>query len=379
MSTQAETGAPAFRLGYRPELDGVRGIAILLVLLHHAGTAPVGGFLGVDLFFVLSGFLITLLLAQEWEETGTISLKAFYMRRVLRLVPALLAFILVLLVLGWCGGPACLRLGNELWFTLGYCLNWAIAYGWTSYRSPLVIAWSLSIEEQFYILWPPLFRSALRRARARSSIVAVLVLLVLGVACWREWTLVDWLKGFPANLYLQGLTPQDVFPRSLFFKLYYSSHTRADGLLLGCIFGLLVAWRLVDDRLRWLFRAVGFAVLLGLVACLMQVNARDLRLFTVNLTLINLGFALCVFNLVRWPGDWSLSLLRLAPMVWLGKISYALYLWHYAFYVWVENERIQGWTGPVVIVVGSILTATLSYFIVERPALKLKKRWKTFA
>lgn len=377
MSTQEQSEDRAFRLGYRPELDGVRGVAILLVLLHHACPFPIGGFLGVDLFFVLSGFLITSLLAQEWEKAGSISLKAFYMRRVLRLLPALLALILFLLVLSWAGGPPSLRLGNEVWFTLGYCLNWAIAYGLTSHHSPLVIAWSLSIEEQFYILWPPIFRVALKRQAARGSIVVVLAFLVVAVACWREWTLIDWLNGFPLSLSLQGVSAPDLFPRTLFFPLYYSSHMRADGLLLGCIFGLLAAWRMVGPGYRWLCRAGGALALAALIACILTVNARDMRLFTVNLTLINFCFALCLFNLVSWPGSLSVALLRLPPMVALGKISYALYLWHYPFYVWIDSMGMKGWEGSVAIVAGSILAATLSYFLVERPFLRLKHRFKS--
>src|SRR5688572_4557652 len=170
-------GVEPFTLGYRPYLDGVRGVAILLVLVCHIPNLPLqGGFIGVDLFFVLSGFLITSLLLEEWRATGNVSLGAFYARRALRLVPALL------LVLGAAVLLSELResrtAANATWtsalMTLFYSANWFLAYG--AYpRKELSATWSLSVEEQFYLLWPLLLLVMLRLRCSRRTMAGVVI------------------------------------------------------------------------------------------------------------------------------------------------------------------------------------------------------------
>src|SRR6266700_848849 len=150
-----------FHLGYRRWLDGLRGLAILMVLAFHLGFVP-GGFLGVDVFFVLSGFLITTLLAEEWQARGSISLKHFYLRRALRLLPALAVLLTVcalakLLTRPWSETVA---FGKEIVGVAGYLANWPSLHG-VPMRT-LGYTWSLSVEEQFYLLWPILFLGMLR-------------------------------------------------------------------------------------------------------------------------------------------------------------------------------------------------------------------------
>ena len=190
-----------------------------------------GGFFGVDVFFVLSGFLITSLLVQEWEREGSISLKDFYIRRVLRLMPAVFTLILVI------GGFALIFLDKRraietyqgIWLTLSYASNWLYAFDYFSANNPLGITWSLAIEEQFYLTWPLLLSLALRFKLGRRWILYILALSIAIISLHRK-ILVE--QG--ANI----------------LRLYYASDTRADTLLIGCLVGLLVSWNLLPHNRR---------------------------------------------------------------------------------------------------------------------------------
>src|SRR4030042_5470516 len=223
---------PGLKLGYRPELDGLRGISILLVYIHHLYSPLMpGGFFGVDVFFVLSGFLITSLLVQEWGRKGSISLKDFYIRRALRLMPALLLLILIT------GGFALILLDKKgaietyqgIWLTLAYASNWFIAFGYFTANNPLGITWSLAIEEQFYLTWPISLSLALRIKLGRRWIICVLAFAVMIIPLHRRLLIEQ-----GANI----------------FRLYYSSDTRADALLVGCLAGLLFSWNLLPNNKR---------------------------------------------------------------------------------------------------------------------------------
>ena len=161
---------PPFRLGYRPALDGLRGIAILAVLAFHSRAFFLeGGFIGVDLFFVLSGFLITVLLVQEKAKHGRIDFKAFYIRRALRLLPAMLGLLTALwvatLVLGDRFATDAALMGKVMAVTLAYVPNWVLAFDLGAWPSALTHVWSLAIEEQFYLLWPALLVACLSARR----------------------------------------------------------------------------------------------------------------------------------------------------------------------------------------------------------------------
>ena len=178
-------GSPEpFNLGYRPALDGLRGVAVLAVMVYHSGLIR-GGFLGVDVFFTLSGFLITTLLLEEYARTGTLAIGRFYIRRALRLLPALVAFLIF-----W-GGVILTRIPSEYWSVLGgyllgvlgYVANWLYIY-WR----PLGVfshTWSLAIEEQFYLVWPVLLFLLLRWVRRAPWIVAGLLAAAAGSLAWR--------------------------------------------------------------------------------------------------------------------------------------------------------------------------------------------------
>jgi peptidoglycan/LPS O-acetylase OafA/YrhL len=210
-----------------PSLDGLRGLAILAVMLNNARYLP-GGFLGVDIFFVLSGFLITALLLQEWQRTGTIRLGAFYARRALRLLPALFALLALVLV-----APGLFYLAARPWKDAAiaalYATNWVNAF---SLRNMAILdhTWSWTVEEQFYVLWPPL----------------VPVLLALRVR--RRWILSMVLLGISVSTRLRLLLWDG--PASI-KRLYYGLGTRLDALLVGCLVALLVSSDLIPRPWRW--------------------------------------------------------------------------------------------------------------------------------
>ena len=178
----------SFELGHRRALDGLRGVAVLAVLGFHGGVPFMrGGFLGVDVFFVLSGFLITSLLYEEWRRTGAIRLRAFYMRRVLRLLPALILLLLALTIyaiwLPWPDQRA--RLRAEIAFTLLYVANWALAFRLVPDLGFLAHAWSLAIEEQFYLVWPLALLLLLRSGVRLPRVIALVMLAIVASAAWR--------------------------------------------------------------------------------------------------------------------------------------------------------------------------------------------------
>src|SRR4051794_37061372 len=225
-----------------PALDGLRGVAVLGVVLYHAGVGALsGGFLGVDLFFVLSGFLITSLLVLEWRTRGRIALGAFWARRARRLLPALLLVLVAVALLDrWGGDGTPIATRGDIGATLGYVQNWHLLAGGNGYfeqsalPSPLQHAWSLSIEEQFYLLWPLLLGALLAGAAAGRSAGRRL----------RRALLVTIAAAAASAVAMAVLHPAGADPS----RVYYGTDTRACSLLLGS--ALAVALSLWADHLR---------------------------------------------------------------------------------------------------------------------------------
>ena len=315
----------AERVAYRPELDGLRGIAIALVIGSHAQIPGFGGgaAAGVTLFFVLSGYLITSLLVAERDRLGRIDLRAFYVRRALRLLPALYTVTIVVLVgyaLGlWANVPAT---ASGIVGMLAYVGNWTAAAGFSS--GVLGHTWSLAVEEQFYILWPLALILGLRYADRR--IVAVVALAVaVAVLPWR--------------LHVATTTAG--------YRTFLGTDTNADSLLLGCAIAIL------QPRLS---KLTGLAGIVGLlvVSELWRSSADTVPMFSLGAVTSALAVAACP-TLLAWR-----------PLVYLGRISYGLYLWHHLL-IW------SGIPWPVVLL-GAMAIASVSYRYVERPFLRLKDR-----
>jgi peptidoglycan/LPS O-acetylase OafA/YrhL len=227
-------GGQAPKLAYEPALDGLRGVAIALVVSWHAFGWPVRGFLGVQLFFVLSGFLITTLLLQEWQRTGSISLPSFYRRRALRLLPALAVLLLTYVfaqVVREVFDPHSLALGVALRSALiaaFYVTNVAQAAG-VVLPVPLNHLWSLAAEEQFYLLWPFLLVGALRRGVPRRLVEAGLVIGIVLVALQR------------LHLSLGDASRA---------RLHYGPDVSFDAILIGCLLGIWFAAGAAPRALR---------------------------------------------------------------------------------------------------------------------------------
>jgi peptidoglycan/LPS O-acetylase OafA/YrhL len=349
-----------FKLGQRPCLDGVRGLAILLVVLYHFSMDSFGGgFIGVDLFFVLSGFLITTLLLEEWQETGFISLKAFYARRALRLLPVLIVVLLAVVAASAMteAAQAASAMSTAALMTLFYSANWFLAY--KAYpRGELSPTWSLSVEEQFYIVWPVLLFLLLRLGASRRAIATVVAVALLASAAARGilWTTT----------------------RS-FERVMFGADTHADGLLAGVLAALLLSWRGVP-RSAGALRALNGAalVLLGCIGIFVHYGwVGDAYMFLGGYLALNLGAVVLVVCLLASPSAGLRRLFEFAPLVWIGRVSYGVYLWHFAA-PWLLSRSglaIGGGYWPAAVAL-TFAAAAASFYGLERPILKLKRRFE---
>lgn len=346
-----------FKLTYMPCLDGMRACAVMAVMLHHS-RAPfsAGGFIGVDIFFVLSGFLITQLLLTEYAKTGRISLAQFYIRRALRLLPALFLFLaLMLLFSGMFGGFITTAIDAGL--VLGYVANWSKALG---FGRPVFMShcWSLSIEEQFYLLWPTLFLGVLAFGRTPRRMVVMIGTLV--AASLLERTLL-----FMAH--------------ADSWRLYTGLDTRADSLLIGCALAFLLAYYGVPNpgsRLGTLSAWGAHVAVVLLLLTMKFVLWRTPLVQTLGFTVIALLAATVVFYLTVHPTSWMRRLLELPLLVGIGRISYGLYLFHWPPIRWMNEHEMSRWTVMAIGFPLAFAIATLSYVYIERPALRLKERFR---
>jgi peptidoglycan/LPS O-acetylase OafA/YrhL len=326
------------RLGYRPALDGVRAIAILPVILVHYYSWPRAGWLGVEVFFVLSGFLITTLLLEEHRQTGTVDLRAFFIRRARRLLPALFAMLLAYLLItaiaaATLRSPAPLRFGLiQVAIGVSYVGNFISA--WIPGSVHLGHLWSLALEEQFYVVWPPVLIVLLRRRVRGSRLFMGLIVAAAGIWALRVGL---WLGG--AGLRHLGGTPE----------------VSADSLLIGCAAGVAYVHGL---------RPAAWARQLGTPALVVAVAY---LLFGPNRLAVDVGwsgwplwktpFAVVVAVAVIAAVSGS-RVLSLPPLVFTGRISYGLYLWHLPIVFVIPK--------PLVALPLTFAVATSSYYLLER-------------
>jgi len=356
----ASETAAGFHLGYRRWLDGLRGLAILMVLAFHLGFLP-GGSLGVDVFFVLSGFLITTLLAEEWQRRGSISLKAFYLRRALRLWPAfitLLVFCVLSSFLAASAEEAAIR-RREVIVAGCYVVNWP-----NLHKTPMFLlghTWSLSVEEQFYLLWPLSLYLMLRWKLPRRRILVLVCAGILGSALLR------------LGLYRAG---RDLGHGPDIIRLYMGLDTRADSLLTGCLVGLLATWGLLPRSRRFVFWA-GLASLLSVAGLGFLAWRRCLEhsqyyhgLFTVAAMMVGV----IIVRQLSAPSRLGKFVLQSAPLVGLGRISYGLYLYHIPILAFLLRTGLPPLAMALAAAGLTLATALLSYYCIERPCLRLKDR-----
>ncbi|PYS67146.1 MAG: hypothetical protein DMF69_23945, partial [Acidobacteria bacterium] len=344
-----------FKSQHIPALDGLRGVAILLVIIHHQ-LIPLslnGGFLGVDLFFVLSGFLITSLLVKEFDATNSISLTKFYTRRVLRLAPALLLYLCVVLYLTYRQHPEEFKHELKLVFlSLTYLTNWRLAFGWDYSLDPTAIIWSLSIEEQFYLLWPPLLLLALWSKANRNHIVVALGFCILGIAVHRY------------SLFSHGAELN---------RMYYGSDTRADAPLVGCLVALLSLSRItVTKRVKAALNLGAFFSACLLIYLVATSAFTDHFLYRGGYTLVASASGLLVWHLAAADESFMTRILEFYPLRWFGLISYGLYLWHWLLLREVSFYRWVGEKDTAVRFVAAIVISAASFYLVERRFTRLK-------
>ncbi len=345
---------------YQPALDGLRAFAVTAVILYHLGYRWLGGgFLGVDAFFVLSGFLITTLLLTERAAAGRVSLSAFWARRARRLLPAL--FLLLVVVVLYAGTTmSALQLDDlrgDALASLFYVANWHFIATNQSYfalftqPSPLQHLWSLAIEEQFYLLWPLIVVGVL--LLARGSRRALTIVTVAGIVISQICMAVLYSDSNPS-------------------RAYYGTEARAHTLLVGCLLALILSGRLesgVTGRLR---RALAATGVLAFAVCLVMFSKTTAgpRLFYG----VDLAFAILVAIVIAaavQPAGVLRSFLGLGPFRYVGRISYGLYLWHWPVIVFVTAES-TGLAGRALIALRLTITVACtlaSYYLVERPVL----------
>lgn len=360
------THARGANLGYRPSLDGLRAVAVVAVMLYHGGVPWArGGFLGVDVFFVLSGFLITSLLVQEWTRAGRIGLRAFWWRRARRLLPAMMVVLVAVAGYAFVASSSQPHLRGDSLATLGYISNWWFIESGQSYfdqfmePSPLRHTWSLAIEEQFYIVFPLLLVALLGRLRLGIQGLR-LVLLSAALAS----------AALMAVLYEPLADPS---------RVYYGTDTRLQALLLGAVLALIPSVNLsatplysqVGGRLvrlpGWGF--VAWVALSGLLV--MFTLARELApwMYRGGFLLAAALAGVLIAAVSKSPGSTLGRLLSWRPVVAIGVVSYGLYLWHWPVYVAVSHER-TGLDGLALLALRFALTgllAFLSFRFVEEP------------
>ncbi|HVJ92028.1 MAG TPA: acyltransferase family protein [Labilithrix sp.] len=340
-------------------LDGLRGLALLGVLLFHSNKLLPGGYLGVDLFFVLSGYLITALLLAEHRMTGRIALAAFWVRRARRLLPALLALIPAVALYGWLfAKPDELsRIRGDALATLGYVANWRAIFAQKSYwelfatPSPLEHTWSLSIEEQFYVIWPVIVMFLCASDRTGRSSKRRLFVLTLTLAA------------------LSMVAMRVLFDPAKTSRVYLGTDTRMAGILAGAALATLIppSTTFEAKTIRKL-DALGIVAALGLGVAWWKLEGENPFLYKGGLWLTE--FAALVLIVCAVSGDESIVARALAfrPLTLLGTISYGLYLWHWPVNVFFSAPRfdIGGWIRPVQFSV-AFAVAIASYRFLERP------------
>ncbi|MFE4914034.1 acyltransferase family protein [Streptomyces sp. NPDC056652] len=356
----------ALRAGGRVQgVDGLRALAVAVVIVYHLepGLLP-GGALGVDVFFTISGFVITRLLLAEFARTGDVAMRSFYWRRWLRLVPALLAVCAVCAVLAlttrlpsFDGAWAAIVLAATFLMNIVRAAQPGI---YSSDTSLLSHTWSLSVEEQFYLVWPPVLVLLLRRVGARTVLLCAAVLCLLPVV----WRLILWNP-------------------TAAHRIYNGVDTRADQLLAGALLAVLVARLHRDDpRLaalrRWSARlawpALGVLALIVAYVPMTGANAWTMPWYTVGFLVTAVLSAMVVAALELQPRTWLSRGVSLAPLVWVGRnLSYGLYLWHYPLSRLVSDLGVDDAWHATATVTASLLAATASHYLIEKPLTRRKR------
>jgi len=343
-----------------PGIDGLRAVAVAAVLLYHLPVSWLpGGFLGVDVFFVISGFLITSLLTAEVQRTGRIGLGAFWRRRARRLLPALFFMLVIVVTVATIFARDALSLlASDLPAVLGYFTNWWLLFHHVSYfqsvgRPPLVLhLWSLAVEEQFYLLWPLIVLLAVGRHGRTRRVGWVALVGAVASSVWM------------AVLFQTSQDPS---------RVYFGTDTHAGGLLLGAALGIAFPpWSrssTVTASARRLMGAVGLAAFGGLVALMVILNQYATFTYRGGLQLATVLTAVVIL-VATHPAVRGARVLATPALQWIGKRSYAIYLWHWPIFELTRpgiDVSLSGWPLTAVRLALVAVASDLSYRLVEQP------------
>ncbi len=349
---------------YIPGLDGLRALAVFAVVLYHMSASFLpSGLLGVTIFFVLSGYLITGILIREWHKTKSINLPKFWLHRIRRLFPAIVCVIAVSLVLCAFLAPDMLtKLRRDLFAALFWFTNWWYIFQDVSYfdamgaPSPVTHFWSLAIEEQFYLIWPPvlllLFRKGFKKRTIQWGIVAAALISVVLMMV----------------LYVPEGDPS---------RVYYGTDTRVFSLLIGAWFAFVFPPKRLcgegkhglPEATRRIVGIVGIVALVGLICLMVFVNAYSPFMYYGGILLTSVLTALMIMAIVN-PETALARVFSFAPIVYIGKISYGIYLWHYPLLLLMNDFNSTEATHPLMYalqMVVIVIVSMISYHFVEQP------------
>jgi peptidoglycan/LPS O-acetylase OafA/YrhL len=346
------------RWAYQPPLDGLRALAVAAVFAYHLDYAwATGGFLGVDTFFVLSGFLITSLLLNEYARDRTISLVSFWARRARRLLPAL--FVVLIAVAAYAAFLADSStlddLRSDMFATLFYGANWRFVSSGQSYfalftdASPLRHAWSLAIEEQFYLVWPLIVFGCLRLAKgSRRVLAAVCIGGTILSALWMAW----------------------LYDSADLSRAYYGTDSHAQLLLVGALLAIVLSrWSPQRPGAVAASHAGGIFAIGFMFVSFALVDDNDAFMYRGGYLVFAIAVSLLIMSVIQPERTVLRAGLSLAPIVWVGRISYGIYLWHWPAIVILSPDRtgIDGVPLDLLRIAVTLALATASFYLLELP------------
>lgn len=360
---------------YIPAIDGLRALAVIAVMLYHLGFSWIpGGFLGVDLFFVISGYVITRLLLDSIEQSGGLDLRGFYLARARRLLPALLfTVITTTIAIGIWAPDTIKRFLTDIPFALTGTMNWWLVARQQDYfesigRAPLLQhTWSLAVEAQFYLLWPLILYFVLKRlGKSRIPIAALVIAGASGVA-----------------LFLVSLS-LDASNTSKVSHVYFGTDTHSIGLFLGA--ALAVSWipqnftTNVSKKAQDFIDGIGVFGFIGIIATFLLIDESKPTLYKIAFPLAALFGASIIMSVVH-PASRFAPILQSPVLVWIGQRSYAIYLWHWIiFQVTRPSVDLAGqmWALYALRILIVFALADISLRFVEQPIRRgALKNWTT--
>ncbi|MDA1644594.1 MULTISPECIES: acyltransferase family protein [unclassified Bacillus cereus group] len=345
---------------YMVGLDSLRGLAILGVILYHINFNWMpGGFLGVTVFFVLSGYLITDILAMEWKRNKRIDLKKFWLSRARRLLPGML--VMIVITLAWITifhSSLLEKMRGDSLAALFYVSNWWYIYHKLSYFdnfnqiSPLNHFWSLAVEEQFYVVWPFIISLGLYYIKKQFRMILLICLGAFASALAM------------AILYEPGVDPS---------RIYYGTDTRAFSLLIGAVLALVWPSNRLANKIipkaRFILDVVGGIALIIILVMFWKTNQYDPFLYKGGMVLLSIATALLVANLAH-PASRIAQFLRFRPLRWVGVRSYGIYLWHYPILT-LTTPKVNAGDFSIIRAILQflliILIAQISWKFIEKP------------